>query len=97
MPHPLSPEARIEVAKDQVSCELAEEAIILNLQAGVYYGLNSVASFIWKQLQGQPRTLAQLRDAIVETYDVSPERCEQDLQLLLEKMAKEGLIHLEQA
>ena len=35
----LSGDSTVVVSQDQVSCELGGEAAILNLKAGVYYGL----------------------------------------------------------
>ena len=79
------------VAPDQISCDLAGEAAILNLQTGIYYGLDPVGASIWNQLQ-TPKTLADLRDAILAEYDVEPARCEHDLQDLLDKLAAQHLI-----
>jgi hypothetical protein len=81
---------------EQVSCPLGEESAILNLKNSVYYGTNPVASSVWKLLQ-RPRSVAELRDALVEEYDVEPERCMQDLLTLLDKMKDEGLIDVRSA
>jgi len=52
----LSEESRLVVSKDQVSCDLAGEAAILNLKNGVYYGLDPVGARIWNLIQ-EPRKL----------------------------------------
>jgi hypothetical protein len=83
-------------APDQVSCELAGEAAILNLKTGAYFGLDPVGARIWSLLT-EPRTVAGIRDAIVEDYEVEPERCERDLLALLEKLADAGLVDLRDA
>jgi hypothetical protein len=41
----------VVAAKDQVSCDLAGEAVILNLKSGIYYGLNPVAARVWSLIQ----------------------------------------------
>ena len=78
-------------APEQVSCELGGEAAILNLKSGVYFGLDPVGAFIWKQLaEGKPaRTI---RDAVLAEYEVGEERCETDLLELLAKLQEAGLI-----
>ena len=81
----------IVAVKDQVSCNLAGEAAILNIKSGVYYGLDPVGARIWSLLQ-DPRTVDDIRSTIVDEYDVEPERCERDLIDLLEKLLAEGLI-----
>ncbi len=79
--------------KENVSCDLGEEAAILGMKNSVYYGLNPVGACIWRLLQ-QPRTVREICDAIVNEYDVTEDRAESDLLQLLEQMAKEGLVEL---
>jgi len=83
----------IVAVKDQVSCNLAGEAAILNIKSGVYYGLDPVGARIWSLVQ-DPRTVEDVRSAIIDEYDVEPERCERDLMGLLEKLLAEGLIEV---
>ena len=81
---------------DQVSCDLAGEAAILNLKNSVYYGLDTVGARIWTLVQ-EPITVGAVRDAMLREYDVEPERCERDLIDLLQKLAAEGLIAINSA
>jgi hypothetical protein len=81
---------------DQVSCDLAGEAAILNLKNSVYYGLDTVGARVWTLVQ-EPITVGAVRDAMVREYDVEPERCERDLIDLLQKLAAEGLIAINTA
>ena len=83
----------IVVTKDQVSCDLSGEAAILNLKSGVYFGLNTVGASIWKLIQ-EPRTIKEIRDALVEEYDVEPKRCEQDILELLKELSIHELIQI---
>jgi len=46
----LSPESRIALSKDQASCDLAGETAVVNLKSGVYYGLDPMATHVWKLL-----------------------------------------------
>src|SRR5512141_948917 len=80
-------------AKDQVSCDLVGEAVILNLESGVYYGLNPVGARIWELIQ-EPRTVSAVLDVLLEQYDVTPERCKGDLFALLEDLAAWKLIEI---
>src|SRR5712692_9270844 len=84
----------VTAAKDQVSCDLAGEAAILNLKSGVYYGLDPVGARIWKLIQ-EPRSVDEIRKALLDEYDVEPERCQSDLLALLEKLQAEGLIEVQ--
>ena len=90
---PLSANTIVVASTEQVSCAVGEESVILGLQNSVYYGVNPVGAAIWKLLQ-RKRSVAELRDAVLEEYDVEKERCERDLLDLLEKMQAEGLIEV---
>jgi hypothetical protein len=90
---PLSLQTTVIVSSQQVSCPLGDEAAILNLKNSVYYGMNPVGATVWNLLK-QPKTVAEIRDAIIEEYEVDESRCEQDLLILLEEMRSEGLIEV---
>jgi hypothetical protein len=92
----LSVRSIVIAAPEQVSCPLGEESAILNLKNTVYYGLNPVGTRVWSLLQ-QARSVGELRDALLDEYDVEAERCESDLLGLLEKMRSEGLIQVRSA
>ena len=81
----------VTAVQDQVSTNLDDEAVILNLKDGVYYGLNPMGARIWDLLQ-ESRTVGEIRNIILEEYEVEPERCEQDLLQLLNELAAKGLI-----
>jgi hypothetical protein len=89
----ISEQSVVVAAKDQVSCDLAGEAAILNIKNGVYYGLDPVGARIWNLMQ-EPRAVAEIQNAITNEYDVEPERCRRDLVGLLEKLFAEGLIEV---
>lgn len=81
----------VMASKDQVSCDLAGEAAILNLKNSVYYGLDAVGAWIWTLVQA-PITVGAVRDAVLQEYDVEREQCERDVLDLLQKLAAEGLV-----
>ncbi|MFZ0412975.1 MAG: PqqD family peptide modification chaperone [Candidatus Acidiferrales bacterium] len=89
----LSLHSIVVAAREQVSCPLGDEASILNLKNTVYYGLDPVGARVWTLLQ-QPCSVEQLRDTLLEDYEVESARCENDLLSLLEKMRDEGLIEV---
>ena len=90
----LSDRSRIAVSADQVSCDLGGEAAILNLKNSVYYGLDPVGSTVWSLIQ-EPRTFAEIRDALLGIYDVDSTELESDLQALLTQLSEQGLIEIQ--
>ena len=89
----ISLDATVVASKEQASADLGDEAAILNLKDGVYYGLDPVGARIWKLIQ-TPRTVREVRDMILEEYDVEADRCEKDLIALLQDLAKNDLIDI---
>ena len=89
----LSNDSIVVVSPDQVSSDLAGEIVMLNLKNGTYYGLDQVGARVWGLIE-QPHRVAAIRDAILEEYDVEPERCEQDLLALLGELEQAGLIEV---
>jgi hypothetical protein len=92
----VSQRSTVVVAKDQVSSDLGGEVAILDLKAGMYYGLDDVGARVWDLIQ-EPRNVSDIRDTILEEYNVRPERCERDLLALLQRLADEGLIEVQNA
>jgi len=90
----LSERSTVVAAKNQVSCSLAEEAVGLDLKAGVYYGLNEVGARVWNLIQ-EPRNVSEIRDAILHEFDIDPNLCERDLLVLLRDLAGKELIKVD--
>lgn len=92
----IAPDAAIVAAPQQISCDLSGEAVILNLQTGVYYGLNPVGARVWELVQ-TPRTIPEIRDFLVNEYAVDPDSCERDLRSLLDELVARKLIQIDGA
>lgn len=65
--------------------------MIYNHRKQRYYDLDALAALVWGLIQ-QPRTLTEIRDAIVDHFGLDTESAERDLLTLLEQMEKEGLV-----
>jgi Coenzyme PQQ synthesis protein D (PqqD) len=70
---------------------MGDEAVVLDLNSGTYYGLDDLGARIWTLIE-QPVSLATLREAIMSEYEVDAETCERDLVAFLNKMQVAGLI-----
>ena len=77
----------------QVSCQINEEVAILDLERSLYFGLDGVGVEIWEALE-QPRSVAELCDLIVASFDVSRHECEKDVLDLLTSLQNEGLVEI---
>ena len=86
-----STNSTIEVAKDVVSCDLVDEAAILDLKTGIYYGLDPVGARIWKLIQ-TPRQLNEILETLLNEYEVEKNHCQEDLIELIEQLAEKELV-----
>jgi Coenzyme PQQ synthesis protein D (PqqD) len=93
MDRPLSVSSIVGATRDHVSCLLGDEAAILNLKNTVYYGLDPVGARVWDLVQ-QARSVGEIRDALLDEYEVQPEQCERDLLELLKQLREQGLIEV---
>lgn len=85
--------SRITATSDQVSNDLGDEKIILNMKTGEYYGMNPVGAHIWDFIQ-ESRTLDEITAALMEKYGIDQERCEHDVITLLKELSEVGLIEV---
>lgn len=86
-------DSTILATPDQVSAELAGEAVILDMKSGMYYGLNPVGVRIW-ELIGRPCRVSDVKAVLLDEYEVDPARCERDLFALLRELSANGLIEV---
>jgi hypothetical protein len=88
----LSIDAVVVASPQQVSCDIADEAVLLSLSDGEYYGLNEVAASIWKLVQ-HPRTIAEVRDALLAEYDeIDRAECEEAVLTFVNEMIALNLV-----
>jgi hypothetical protein len=81
----------LRVSDDVVFRELDGEAVILNLESGIYFGLDKVGTRIW-QLVEEHRDLRTVLGALEQEYDAPAERLEQDLIGLVSSFLEKGLM-----
>jgi hypothetical protein len=83
--------SRFEVSGYVVHCELAGEAVLLDTQAGLYFGLDEIGTTIWSMVSSG-RTEAEICDCIAAEYEVGRARLESDVRRLLADLSKRRLI-----
>jgi len=88
-------ESSVVVAADhQTSAEVDGESVILDLEEGVYYGLNPVGARIWSEIQ-EPTAVEEITAAITAEYDVDAEQCREDVLSLLRDLRENDLVEVE--
>ena len=84
----------VSAAREQVSSGIGDDTVILELRAGVYYGLDGVGTRVWELLR-EPRTVSEIRDRMVAEFDVDDDRARDDLLVFLAEMADSGLVEVQ--
>lgn len=76
-----------------VASEVDGEVVMMNIEQGSYFGLNGVASNIWRLLE-TPQTVSQVCEAVGAQYDVEKDRCRREVLAFLEELAVDGTIRV---
>jgi hypothetical protein len=86
----------IVVSEDVLFRELDDEAVLLNLKTGIYFGLNPLGTRIW-QLIVEERSLARVLEKVLHEYDVGRSVLETDLLALGRQLCSSGLAEIARA
>lgn len=76
---------------EHVSAPLEECLVMMDIDAGRYYLLDDIASFVWTRLAA-PTSVADLVAELCSQYDVTPSRCEADVLPFLTQLHEKGLV-----
>lgn len=83
---------RFTVSEDVVAREVGGEMVLLDLNSGQYFGLDTVGGRIWELLSNRPQSLKELSDLIEAEFDAPRERIEADLMTLATQLKDQELI-----
>jgi hypothetical protein len=86
--------SRIVIPDDVHFRDLDGEAVILSTKSGKYYGLDKVGTRMWNLL-GQHGQIEPAYRALLAEYEVSEDVLRRDLLDLVDKLADEGLLRLD--
>jgi hypothetical protein len=86
----LSLDDSVTIGPNVVFRELDGEAVLLNLDAGVYYGLDAVGTTMWHRL-AQDGSLRRAAEAMLREFDVDRATVERDLLRLVNELCDQGL------
>lgn len=84
----------VRISKDIIVQELEGDAILLNIQDGMFFGLNPVARRMWELLSELGQAEKVLKQLLQE-YETSEEQLRQDLVDFIEKLRSKGLVEIQ--
>jgi hypothetical protein len=69
-----------------------EEAVMLSISAGRYYGLNAVGARIW-ELIATPMTVSEICARLCEEFEVDAQNCELAVLEFVNEVVDRGIVH----
>jgi len=73
--------------------EMDGEIIMMSIDKGEFYGINSLGSRIWQMLE-TPKAVSEVCDALLPDFDVTREQCEKDILFFLNRLAEKEVIKI---
>jgi Coenzyme PQQ synthesis protein D (PqqD) len=77
--------------KQVVQSKIGEEVVMLDMESGYYFGLNSMASVIWNMLQNAV-TVEEIVGKLLTEYAVQESQCLAETQELIGRMLEHKII-----
>ena len=90
----LSLTSRFRIPEGVLSHNLQGEEVILNLNTGVYFGLDPVGTRAWHLIQ-EHQSPQKVLDSLLAEYEVGKDQCAQDLLSLLVLLKEKGLLEVD--
>ena len=84
---------RVSIPDEVLFKDLGDEAVILELSTGQYYGLDEVGSRMWRQLREHGEVGAAYR-ALRDEYRVAADELRRDLLEFVDRLASRKLLEL---
>jgi len=70
-----------------------DEVVMMNIQSGKYYGMDTIGSRIW-ELINEKIQVQQVVDQLLDEYDVSEEQCKNDVLEFLDELNENKLVEV---
>ena len=81
----------ISYRQDIDTTDIDGDKVMMDLEKGQYFALNSVASRIWEEIQS-PVKLSSVVDILLQEYEVDRETCEKNVIEFIEGLNNAGLL-----
>ena len=83
--------ARVVRCEELLEADVNGEIVALHVERGQCYGLNGVASEVWRML-AEPTSIAEMCETLCADYNVDQDTCRSQVQELLTSLREEGLV-----
>lgn len=77
-----------------VARKVGDEMVLLDLETGQYFGLDTVGARVWELLEQEPQTIAAICATVYAEYEAPISQIEADLSALAGQLAEKKLVVL---
>ena len=77
--------------KKVIQSAIGEEVVMLDMDSGFYFGLNSVASIIWRKLEKEI-SFEEIISELLEDYNIDEVTCENETRIFLNQLLEKNII-----
>lgn len=85
--------SKIIRSEDFITSTVENDLVMMSLEKGAYYSLDTIGSHIWERI-AQPITVAALCQNLTDEFDVETEQCQADVLAFLNELLTEGMVHV---
>ncbi len=79
---------------DPVCAEIDGETVMMSIEEGNYYNLNSMGGRIWALIE-QPMTVSALCETLRDEFEVEPAQCEAEVLAFLNALNADHLLSIQ--
>ena len=82
---------KLTIPDDVMFRILGDEAVILNVASGVYFGLDAIGTRMW-QLMSEHGSTDNVVETMLNEYEVEEGQLRRDLDNLIQQLSEKGLV-----
>jgi len=84
---------RVEISDGVIWRDLGGDVVILNVETGVYFGLDGSGGQIWRELV-KHGSLEKTFESLKQQFDVETDELRHDLNELVDQLVQKGLVQM---
>ncbi|MCA1199568.1 PqqD family protein [Sphingomonas sp. R647] len=78
-------------SRDWISSDLGDQLMMMNIDRGIYIGLNPMGAQIWRLIE-TPHATDDICAELIDRFEVDPATCRAEVDAFIDKMAARGLV-----
>jgi hypothetical protein len=79
-------------SQELLTSEVDGEVVMMNIEGGKYYGINSVGAEIWRLMEN-PVSVSNICSELVKTFEIDNQTCESEVLTFLASLEAESLLN----